>query len=174
MLTLTPTETFRDLITVCWETGCRPQEIWAVEKRHLDVVNKRWVFPASEAKGKRKIRVVYLTDGALAICQRLAKEHPQGPLFRNRDGLPWTRFAVSLVFARMKKHLGQKYALVDFRHTFATRSLKNGVDPVTLATLLGHADGSMLCRTYAHVDQDDVHLRDALTKTAATPSNGPA
>jgi hypothetical protein len=27
MLTLTATQQFRDLITVSWETGCRPQEI---------------------------------------------------------------------------------------------------------------------------------------------------
>ena len=30
----------------------------------------------------------------------------------------------------MKKHPGKKYALVDFRHGFTTRSLKAGVDPV--------------------------------------------
>jgi integrase len=30
MLDLTWTQEFRDLITVSWETGCRPQEIWRV------------------------------------------------------------------------------------------------------------------------------------------------
>jgi integrase len=164
MLRLTWTGAFRDLITVSWETGCRPQEIWRVEKRHLDVPNKRWVFPAHEAKGKRKIRVVYQTEVSQAICQRLALKHPAGPIFRNSDGLPWTRFAVSLVFGRMKKHFAKKYALVDFRHTFVQRSLKAGVDPVTLAFLLGHADTSMLAKTYAHLDQDAGHLREALGK----------
>lgn len=164
MLTLTHTQQFRDLITVCWETGCRPQEIWRVEKRHFDAERQRWVFPAQEAKGKRKIRIVYLTDVAIEICRRLALRHPEGPLFRNRDGVPWTRSASSLVFGRMKKHLKKKYALVDFRHTFVCRSLKNGVDPVTLSFLLGHADTSMLSRVYAHLDQDSRHLQDALTK----------
>jgi len=169
MLRLTATREFRDLITVCWETGCRPQEIWRVAKRHLDVDGKRWLFPAQEAKGKRRIRVVYLTDTALQICIRLAEANPDGPLFRNRDSAPWTRFAVSLVFSRMKKHIGKKYALVDFRHSFATRSLQSGVDPVTLSILLGHADGTMLCRVYAHVDQDAGHLRTALTKANPKP-----
>jgi integrase len=164
MLQLTGSKAFRDLITVCWETGCRPQEIWRVEKRHLDLSNKRWVFPAQEAKGKRKIRIVYQTETSLAICQRLALKHPAGPLFRNSDDLPWTRFAVSLVFGRKKKHFGKKYALVDFRHTFVQRSLKAGVDPVTLAFLLGHADTSTLAKTYAHLDQDASHLREALGK----------
>ena len=165
MLDLTATQEFRDLITVSWETGCRPQEIWRVEKRHLDVRGKRWVFPAKESKGKKKIRIVYLTDLALEICQRLAAKHPAGPLFRNSDGLAWNRHATSCVFLRMKKHLGKKYALVDFRHSFTTRSLKAGVDPVTLSFLLGHADTSMLAKTYAHLGQETTHLREALDKT---------
>src|SRR5438874_6499366 len=64
----------------------------------------------------------------------------------------------------MKKHFKKKYALVDFRHSFTTRSLKNGVDSVTLSFLLGHADTSMLARQYAHLDQEVGHLRDALGK----------
>jgi integrase len=172
MLTLTGTGEFRDLLTVCWESGCRPQEIWRVEKRHLDVRGKRWVFPPKESKGKKKIRIVYLTDTALAICQRLALKHPAGPFFRNSDGLPWTRHAVSCVFLRMKKHLSRKYALVDFRHSFTTRALKEGVDPVTLAFLLGHADTSMLAKTYAHLGQETAHLRGALAKVSPTTTQG--
>jgi integrase/recombinase XerC len=164
MRELTWTQEFRDLIDVSWETGCRPQEIWRVEKRHLDVAGKRWVFPARESKGKRKIRIVYLTDLAVEVCQRLAAKHPTGPLFRNSDGVPWSRHAASCVFLRMKKHLGKKYALVDYRHSFTTRSLKAGVDPVTLSFLLGHADTSMLAKTYAHLDQEVGHLRGALAK----------
>lgn len=166
MLDLTATQQFRDLITVSWETGCRPQEIWRVEGRHLDVRCKRWVFPAKESKGKKKIRIVYLTDHALGVCQRLAAKHPVGPLFRNSDGLGWNRHATSCVFLRMKRHLGRKYALVDFRHSFTTRALKEGVDPVTLSFLLGHSDTSMLAKTYAHLGQETGHLRGALDKAS--------
>lgn len=88
MLGLTATPEFRDLLTVCWETGCRPQEIWRVEKRHLDVQGKRWVFPQAEAKGKRKIRIVYLTEIALAICQRLTKRSRRAPSFATVMDVP--------------------------------------------------------------------------------------
>ena len=169
MRELTATQEFRDLIDVCWETGCRPQEVWRVERRHFDAANRRWVFPAKESKGKKKIRVVYLTDLAVEVCRRLALKHPTGPLFRNSGGVRWTRFAVSLVFGRMKKHLGRKYALVDFRHSFATRSLKAGVDPVTLSFLLGHADTSTLAKTYAHLGLEVTHLREALAKANVIP-----
>ena len=64
-------EPFRDLLVVCWETGCRPQEILAVEARHVDLDGGHWVFPPDEAKGKKAHRVVYLTDRALEITRRL-------------------------------------------------------------------------------------------------------
>jgi integrase len=77
---------FRDLLTVTWETGCRPQESLRVEARHLDPAGERWIFPPSESKGRKTPRVVYLTPKAAEICGRLATAHPTGPMFRNTDG----------------------------------------------------------------------------------------
>lgn len=54
MLGLIPEEWFRRLVTVAFETGCRPQELLAVEVQHFDSTNARWVFPVSESKGKRQ------------------------------------------------------------------------------------------------------------------------
>jgi integrase len=72
---------FRDLLIVSWETGCRPQESLRVEARHVDLQHARWVFPASEAKSKNRPRIIYLTEPALEITQRLMLAHPAGPLF---------------------------------------------------------------------------------------------
>lgn len=77
---------FYDLVVTTWETGCRPQESLRVEARHVDLKNQRWVFPKSESKTKQMIRVVYLTDAALAISRRLMVTHSTGPLFRNSRG----------------------------------------------------------------------------------------
>lgn len=79
---------FRDLIIVCWETGCHPQEVLSVEARHVDLAGGRWVFPPRESKGKKRNRVVYLTDAALEITKALMARCPSGPLFRNTDGKP--------------------------------------------------------------------------------------
>jgi integrase len=95
-------EPFRDLLTVCRETGCRPQEILAVEAWHVDLAGGRWVFPPDEAKGKKRHRVVYLTDRAAEITRRLAARHPAGPLFRNTDGRPWHPYALNCRFARLR------------------------------------------------------------------------
>ena len=95
-------EPFRDLLVVCWETGCRPQEVLAVEARHVDLEGGRWVFPPDEAKGKKAHRVVYLTDRALEITRRLTARHPEGPLFRNTDGRPWHPYALNCRFGRLR------------------------------------------------------------------------
>ncbi len=101
---------FRDLLMTCWETGCRPQEVLSVEARHVDLANGCWEFPVDESKGKKRQRIVYLTDTALAITRRLMDLYPSGPLFRNTDGLRWTPSALNCRFARLRVALGRKAA----------------------------------------------------------------
>lgn len=99
---------FRDLLAMAWESGIRPQEIRAVEARHLDFENGRIVFPVKESKGKKLPRVVYLTDEALDIARRMANLNPSGPIFRNNDGAPWTRYAINCAFIRLQIAFGRQ------------------------------------------------------------------
>lgn len=108
LLTYVRDDAFRRLLLVAWETGCRPQEILKVTAGHVDIANARWVFKKSEAKMKRKVRVIYLGDQALAITQRLMAENPAGPLFRNRAGRPWTTLAVNCHFKRLRVRMGME------------------------------------------------------------------
>jgi integrase len=99
---------FRDLLAMAWESGIRPQEIRVVEARHLDLENGRNVFPVKESKGKKLPRVVYLTNEALEIARRMVAEHPGGPIFRNSDGAPWTRYAINCAFIRLQVAFGRQ------------------------------------------------------------------
>lgn len=67
---------FADLLELAWETGARAQELWNVEARHVD--GAKWAFPAKEAKGKRRPRIVHLSTKALLITQRLMLKYPGG------------------------------------------------------------------------------------------------
>ena len=107
MLAAIPDLAFRDLVTVTWETGCRPQESLRVEARHVDLKRKRWMFPKSEAKGKRQPRIVYLTDAAYEITVRRLKEFPSGLLFRNSDEAPRTTEAVNCACGRLQTRMGK-------------------------------------------------------------------
>jgi len=44
----------------------------------------------------------------------------------------------------------QNFRFHDFRHTFATRLIQNGVDIYTVSKLLGHKDISTTAKYYAH------------------------
>lgn len=209
-------EAFRDLLIVTWETGCRPQESLRVEARHVDLRNQRWVFSKSESKNKKIGRVIYLTDKAMSIVQRLHDENPTGKLFRNAAGAAWTTSAVNCAFTRVQIRLGMrqmkerglsvsdadidlfqprlkqqhqraaetvaktrgelrhearrkltyrlactlapKWSLYALRHSWATNALQRGVDPLTVAILMGHSDPSMLSKVYQHLSLDPKHM----------------
>lgn len=162
---------FRDLLTLLMETGARPQEVRTVEARHVDLKNGLWVFPPDESKmGEKtqKPRIIYLTPTALELTLRLVERYPEGPLLRNSQGKPWTRNAIRCRFRRLRnrKNGGFPKNLCAYvlRHSFATDALEKGIDPITLATLLGHQDPTMLSRVYQHVDQRAKHLKVAAEK----------
>lgn len=107
ILELTRDDSFRQLLIVTWETGCRPQESLRVEARHVDAIHQRWVFPKSESKTKKRVRVVYMTPTAWKLIERLLGENPTGPLFRNSHGVPWTTDAVNNAFSRIRERMGK-------------------------------------------------------------------
>jgi len=163
-------QNLQDYLTFLFETGARPQEIKLIESKHCDLKAKRIVLPASQAKGKRHARVIYFTNKVKGILARLEKLHPDGPLFRNSDDEPWNKNSVNCRFRRLRKKLASSGTPIDglcataLRHGFATEALKNGVDPVTVSILMGHADASQVARTYQHLAADPEFLSAALTK----------
>ncbi|QDV43957.1 site-specific tyrosine recombinase XerC [Stieleria neptunia] len=101
------TESFRDLLVVTRETGCRPQESLRLEARHVDLEYSRWVFPKEESKGKKTQRVVYLTEKALEITKRLILTYPEGKLFRNSRGDAWTSDSANCAIDRIRVRHGK-------------------------------------------------------------------
>jgi integrase/recombinase XerC len=143
--------------------GCRPQEARHIEPRHVELENERIVFPAEESKGKRRRRVIYVQGVSLEIITRLmGARKGDGKLFRNNRGGAWTKFSICNRFHRISQKTGKRMFAYASRHGWATRKLIQGHDHLTLATLMGHTDGSMLARVYSHIDKDDAHLKRAL------------
>jgi integrase len=65
---------------------------------------------------------------------------------------------------KLARKYGRRFCLYNLRHSWATRALQNGVDPVTVSVLMGHADASMLARVYQHLAHDPEYLRGAARK----------
>jgi integrase len=224
LLDLVRNPNLADLMIVTWDTGCRPQESLRVEARHVDLPNHRWVFQRSEAKTKRNTRVIYLTDRALAITRRLIQGSPEGHLFRNLNGKPWTTDAVNCGFLALQMRMGKlemkkrglavstaeiekfakrlrptrvsngvtiektaaelryeakqkltyklaatlvpRFSLYALRHSWATHALQNGVDPLTVAILMGHKDPSTLSKVYQHLSLNPSHMLEQARRAA--------
>ena len=61
-----------------------------------------------------------------------------------------------------------------FRKGFVTEALKNGVDTVTLAHLVGHADAGMISRVYGRVQQDPEYMAEAARTAKKEPGSSNA
>ncbi len=167
VLTLVKDQGFRDLLVLAWETGARPQELFHLEARHVDIENGCWLFPKNESKGKRQSRTIYLSEAALEVTSRLRKASANGPILRNGRGRPWNAMAVNCRFDRLKKRLGKKVCLYLWRHGFAHRMLSQQVDSLVVATLMGHVDTTMLSTVYGHLMKNQKLLREAVQKSVS-------
>ena len=161
---------FLDLICFMKETGCRPQEARIVTARHWDRAKRRIILERKKSKGKAKRRVIRLNDKATEIVQRLALKRPDGELFRNIRNNPWTTFTVIDRFTKLEEKLGFEFFPYILRHTFCTDALLRGVDPMTVAILMGHSDATMVMRVYGHLVQHDEFLQQKLSQATGEPA----
>ncbi len=151
---------WRDFLIFLRETGCRVQEARILEAAHFDADYGRFIIPASQVKGKRSPRAIYLSESALEIAKRRIAEYPTGPIFRNTRKHPLSRNAIRCRF----RGYGDGLCATLLRHTYITEALIKGHDSVTLAVLCGHSDPSMIARTYQKLSQDPKYLRSLATK----------
>jgi integrase/recombinase XerC len=158
-----PEGVMKDMLILAWDTGIRPQEIFALESRHVRIGSRMVVFPKEESKGKKRQRVIYLaTDRALEIVQRNMSRHPF--VFLNNIGNPWDKNSFGLSLRRRLAKIGIKTHFGAFRKGYCTSAIQHGVDPVTLSKLMGHADTTMISRVYAQVHQDTEFMLNSAKK----------
>jgi integrase len=158
---------FKNLLTLLWETGARPQELFQAQAKHLERIGEsgRLVFrkAAGDNVKKHETRIVWLNPTAFAIVAKLAERYPAGPLLRNGHGRKYTTSGSSQRFARLAKVTGVTTSLYEFRHGFAHHhATVKKTDIATLAALMGHSSTKMLVEVYSHVDANSDHMLRAV------------
>ena len=68
---------------------------------------------------------------------------------------------------RVAKSLATRYSLYALRHSWATHALERGLDSLTVAVLMGHADASTLARVYQHLTQNPTFMLEQAKRAAA-------
>jgi len=168
---------FKLVLFALGSTGARPSEIRRVTSQEFSA-DGLWVFaPRNHKTGTktRKPRVVYLTDPMKKLSEKLAREHPTGPLFLNIRGKPWTANALRLRFKRLREKFPALAGITAycFRHTYATDGLIRGVPMAQMQELLGHSSLAMIVSHYGHLGQKTTEMRAAATQ-AIHPRPRPA
>jgi integrase len=159
---------FKMYLFAIGSTGCRPGEVRKVTAAEVDLQMGTWRFKKHKT-GKRtgRPRIVYLTPAMVNLCRRLMRERPDGPIFRNSRGLPWSRNAVRIRLRRIRLKLGLDAGVCAYayRHTWVTEALAyGGLDVHTVAELAGHKGTKMIETHYSHLSKMVQHLRDAAIK----------
>jgi integrase len=155
-----------DYVVALMETGARPGELASATAAGMASDGKACLMV-----GKTGERTVYLSAVAQAIFARLVAIHPEGPLFRMKNGDGWNQNASRCVFRRLRKRTGIPHATpYSCRHLFGTQGIRRGVDSILMAELMGHKDVTMLMEHYHHAEKDT--LRDAADRATHREESG--
>jgi integrase len=172
IVTAVKDKAFTRFLYALGQTGARPGEIRTVTAAHVKCsANAETLYWELESKTTGRTgdsHCIYLTPGMAQLCRDLAREYPEGPLFRNTRGKPWTRSVVRIRFRNLRKRLGLDPGVVAyaFRHTFITDALEKGVPIASLAELAGHKDTRHDLDGLFQAVAERQHLADMAAKAA--------
>ena len=154
------------LLRVAWFTGSRPGELRGLKWSDLDAAGGRAVLDAHKTARKTgKPRVIYFPARVRRMLELLPRESEF--VFLNTHGRPWTKDALVCAFRRLRKASKLQAVAYDYRHTWITRALMEGVDIATVAELAGHSDTAMVAKVYSHLDKQREHLSNAVDRVGA-------
>jgi integrase len=187
---------FLNLLTFLYGTGARPAEMYGVTSREWDPVKKAFVIQAShENHGRYKLahlgepRTVYVPDDLVPLVNELMVRYPDGPLFRNERGKPWSNVTLCARFKSIKRAANRAAAgrneepvrktvtAYSYRHAFVTRWVQQNKSLPVLCELLNTSE-AMVREHYSHLFEKTATLRDALNSldrdAAPSPPTSPS
>lgn len=151
------------ILLMMYDTGVRAAELCGLKRADVEIIGSTGTITVL-GKGKKK-RSVPLQQKATAALKRYladANPKPHEPLFfawsetGSRNAL--TPAGLLQLYERLGKAAGitnLRCSPHTMRHTFAITYLRNGGDPLTLQTLLGHND-LKTTRRYLAFTQSDI------------------
>ena len=145
----------RMAIQVCIRTGLRyGVEFATLAKDQITDMGDRmeWRVTPKRTKTTQKYRTVRVkAPEIIALTRKQMERFPTGPIFRNRNGEPWTQSNLTTAFVRLRRRVENKEkiqfdadaCMYACRHTYAKRTLQGywtgkPTNIETLAKLLGN------------------------------------
>lgn len=159
----------RALLTVLWNTGCRPSELRPLTVEAVDWESGTATLKKHKTRRAGKAhRLIVFPPPALEVLTAQRDRHRTGLLFRQRTGRPYTCVGLTKAVWRLGKRIGRPITAYGMRHTFATDGLAKGLPDTHVAALLGHGSTRMIHQHYSHLGENAKLLKDAANKIRGT------
>jgi site-specific recombinase XerD len=142
------------LILLMVDTGARRGEVCALNWQDVDIASGLVRIVEGKGGKTRSVVVGTLTRRALLAYRRELHSDTSKPLFQTSNGRRLLAMGVRSLLERVGKRAGVKVNPHALRRTFATLSLKAGMNPLHLQALLGHTTLEMTKRYIQMVDDD--------------------
>ena len=140
----------RDMIVFAINTGLRTSEVFNLKWEDIDIELRRLNV---EVKKNRRMLELPLNENAFRVLEaRLGMKHG-AYVFYNQETGDRFKDVKSGLKAALKRAGLSKITWHTFRHTFASRLTRSGVDIVTVKELLGHSTITVTMR-YAHSNDE--------------------
>lgn len=156
-----------EVLGLRWEDFDRAEGMLHIQRQWL---RSGEYGPTKTAAGVRRIALPpTLRDDLIALRLRSKASQESDPIFASRQGTPLGHRNVTrrgFEPARDLAELPNTITFHDLRHAAASRLIDAGLDPVTVAGVLGHEDPSITLKVYAarfNRQRKDEGVRLALT-----------
>jgi integrase len=166
---------FADLLRALAWTGARPSTVRQVEARHYRPHLKVWDVEdlyRTRRSNRKSVRRIWLSPQMVQLVERLNEEHPEGPIFVNTKGRPYSGDTVTMMMYKLRERLKRRkppvllpegLSVYGLRHTFATQFIVQHPDKLEyLRELLGHKDLKMIRKHYGHLFDESAALHGVL------------
>jgi integrase len=150
-------EPLRSIAVLMVELGLRPKEACGIRREdiHPHAMPPFLNVPGGKSdNAKRDVPLTKKAQETLAARSASAKGPHLFPLRRRNNTFDWTRPMNELHKAHYDalELCGLDFRIYDLRHTYGTRAIEAGEDPLTLMKLMGHASLSTTQR-YVHLSK---------------------
>jgi integrase len=174
---------YTTLLRVVATLGLRKGEALGLQWRDFDkdggylTVERQWTgydeYSAPKTRaGVRRIALPHLLrDELIALRLRSRYSGDDDPIFASNEGRPLDHANVSkrgFESARDDAGLPKQLTFHSLRHAAASRLIRGGLDPVTVASVLGHEDATTTLSVYAHM-YDRQRTDEAVRAALAAP-----
>jgi site-specific recombinase XerD len=141
------------IILMLMDTGLRASEMLSIDLENVNLINGKVTVTKTKS---RKFRNVFLGKKTRKALRAFLKHRNSGgPLWILKNGQRLTYAGLrTIIRSRALKAKVNAPSLHSFRRFFALESLRNGIDLMSLQTLLGHADLQVVRRYIKQTDND--------------------